>query len=638
MREAGQKANLPARSTESGASERTTNGTSEHTTGDTSQHAAAHGSERAANGFVDRATSDKDNTTDRPAGAAESGKGDNAAAAANSAGNDAVGATADFHDSTQDAERLVKENVRPLDGLADLKKLFQPLLPSMLGLMLARTGLIVGSYGSYARTDEGLFTDGSMLATLAIMLLGWAFIVRAKSYVGKRRVNALTHLSVIGEALSLFTLTACSTIAPDGVPCRFAASCLLTLFSSLAMICWLRRARGASNATAVVYAFVPLAASEVVLYAYSWMPAEAAYVVAGITTLAQFPCLRAARRQPRPCDLEPPAGPTGFFGMSGTILANKKYLTATAFGIGLLSFVIGLLRGYPTGESIPFTHPTRLLYALLTIGLCAWFVQRTVSGRRQIMTVFVWVVMQTLCMLALLTYSLFPEHLEFGAVFATTLNAMLVGFMWYVIIAFESTGWRDAFYYAFAGWFVCWGSRSIARVAMLSALPFQLDTLFVGTLVGCALVISVQTIFVQFIRVTNRENRELAKSFEALRQTDVLLLEQAQEKLRSIQESETATSDSRIAKLMGLDGNQSYADIRYATMEHNARELGKQFLLSDREVEVVTLYALGFTQKRVAEELYISQSTAHAHIKHIYQKTGLHSRQELLDYLEQYTS
>lgn len=97
-------------------------------------------------------------------------------------------------------------------------------------------------------------------------------------------------------------------------------------------------------------------------------------------------------------------------------------------------------------------------------------------------------------------------------------------------------------------------------------------------------------------------------------------------------------SDSKIAKLMGLDGSQSYADIRYATMEHNARELGKQFLLSDREVEVVTLYALGFTQKRVAEELYISQSTAHAHIKRIYQKTGLHSRQELLDYLEQYTS
>ena len=57
-----------------------------------------------------------------------------------------------------------------------------------------------------------------------------------------------------------------------------------------------------------------------------------------------------------------------------------------------------------------------------------------------------------------------------------------------------------------------------------------------------------------------------------------------------------------------------------------------------REVEVLSLYALGWTQKRVAEELFISPGTAHAHIKRIYAKTGLHSRQEILDYMEKYTS
>ena len=73
-------------------------------------------------------------------------------------------------------------------------------------------------------------------------------------------------------------------------------------------------------------------------------------------------------------------------------------------------------------------------------------------------------------------------------------------------------------------------------------------------------------------------------------------------------------------------------------MRHNAEEVGKQFLLSEREVEVLSLYALGWTQKRVAEELFISPGTAHAHIKRIYAKTGLHSRQEILDYMEKYTS
>lgn len=64
--------------------------------------------------------------------------------------------------------------------------------------------------------------------------------------------------------------------------------------------------------------------------------------------------------------------------------------------------------------------------------------------------------------------------------------------------------------------------------------------------------------------------------------------------------------------------------------------IGQQFLLSNREVEVLALYAQGFTQKRVAEELFISQGTAHAHIKRIYAKTGFHLRQEILDYMEQY--
>lgn len=94
----------------------------------------------------------------------------------------------------------------------------------------------------------------------------------------------------------------------------------------------------------------------------------------------------------------------------------------------------------------------------------------------------------------------------------------------------------------------------------------------------------------------------------------------------------------RLVRLMGLDEGDSIADIRKATMRNNAEQMGKQFLLSDREIEVLALYALGWTQKRVAEELYISPSTAHAHIKRIYAKTGLHSRQEILDFMDQYTS
>lgn len=93
-----------------------------------------------------------------------------------------------------------------------------------------------------------------------------------------------------------------------------------------------------------------------------------------------------------------------------------------------------------------------------------------------------------------------------------------------------------------------------------------------------------------------------------------------------------------LMRVMGLDEADNLTAMRQAAMRHSAEELGRQFMLSEREIEVLSLYALGWTQKRVAEELYISPGTAHAHIKRIYAKTGLHSRQEILDYMQEYTS
>lgn len=78
------------------------------------------------------------------------------------------------------------------------------------------------------------------------------------------------------------------------------------------------------------------------------------------------------------------------------------------------------------------------------------------------------------------------------------------------------------------------------------------------------------------------------------------------------------------------------AEVREQAMTHSIERLGKQFLLSEREMEVIKLYALGHTQSSIAEMLCISKTTVHAHIRHTYEKTNLHSRQGILDYLNDY--
>lgn len=52
--------------------------------------------------------------------------------------------------------------------------------------------------------------------------------------------------------------------------------------------------------------------------------------------------------------------------------------------------------------------------------------------------------------------------------------------------------------------------------------------------------------------------------------------------------------------------------------------------LTDREVEVLRLIALGHTNGEIAEQLFLSVRTVESHRAHIQQKLGLTSRAELV--------
>lgn len=56
--------------------------------------------------------------------------------------------------------------------------------------------------------------------------------------------------------------------------------------------------------------------------------------------------------------------------------------------------------------------------------------------------------------------------------------------------------------------------------------------------------------------------------------------------------------------------------------------------LSPREVEVMALLARGRSTPYIQDRLGIAFGTAQAHVRHVYEKTGVHSRQELLDLIE----
>lgn len=71
--------------------------------------------------------------------------------------------------------------------------------------------------------------------------------------------------------------------------------------------------------------------------------------------------------------------------------------------------------------------------------------------------------------------------------------------------------------------------------------------------------------------------------------------------------------------------------------EDACRALATRFKLSKRESEILPLALRGRTGERIAAELFIAKSTVDTHLRRIYAKCGVHSRQELIDLGEQQT-
>lgn len=82
-----------------------------------------------------------------------------------------------------------------------------------------------------------------------------------------------------------------------------------------------------------------------------------------------------------------------------------------------------------------------------------------------------------------------------------------------------------------------------------------------------------------------------------------------------------ALSDEELAKL----------DIN---VEKKYQKIGEKNGLTPREIEILDLLAKGRNSIYIQEKLVISKNTTKTHIKHIYQKLEVHSRQELLDAID----
>lgn len=83
-------------------------------------------------------------------------------------------------------------------------------------------------------------------------------------------------------------------------------------------------------------------------------------------------------------------------------------------------------------------------------------------------------------------------------------------------------------------------------------------------------------------------------------------------------------------KAFDADGKPGYEfedDVRKRTVQ----QLGKDYGLTDRETEIMLFVSQGNSAKKIADMAYLSTGTVQTHIKKIYQKLEIHTKQELID-------
>ena len=96
---------------------------------------------------------------------------------------------------------------------------------------------------------------------------------------------------------------------------------------------------------------------------------------------------------------------------------------------------------------------------------------------------------------------------------------------------------------------------------------------------------------------------------------------------------ENARAKTAASSMENEEGERALA-MGQLSMDDVTADLAREFKLSPREAEVFGFLAKGRSVPYMRDVLVISKSTIETHIKHIYAKCNVHSKQELLDLVE----
>ncbi len=501
------------------------------------------------------------------------------------------------------------------------------LLPSITGLAMASTASNIIVQQAHATT--GISTFGGWAMVAACIPVGALFIATlVVKRFSKRAISLSVFLSIHLAGLSALALAfADLTQASFPTAAELLFQGAIALGAVIVQFYWLRKLRGTSAQAVVMVVFSALAVSELLTFICSLAPLPARLAFSVALMFMQFAAVNRSRKLGVPSD-QFPAVSESYFGTDENRFSNRSFLAVAAMGVWFISIPLGMGRGFPAGPAIYLDVLPRGLVLVCVCVVSALWVRFALASRMRALTTSIWVMMQLLLGAGAICFAAWPVNASMGGAFFMAAALVLQAFIWYMTVAFTSFGWRDPYYYASAAWLA---------MNLLAILGMRVDSLLTAMFpTNTGVIIAIMSFFVLigaqvvFTRLLASPSEEQAAAQAAAQATSGAGTEG------------TPTEEVHHEPLMGMLAISPQENVSMSSktpdvhIAQSVMEMGRLFGLTGREVEVLTLYALGHTQARVSEELQLSTNTVHTHIKRIYEKTDLHSRQEILDYITKY--
>ena len=101
---------------------------------------------------------------------------------------------------------------------------------------------------------------------------------------------------------------------------------------------------------------------------------------------------------------------------------------------------------------------------------------------------------------------------------------------------------------------------------------------------------------------------------------------------RKRRRAEEASADAPNESAVGTD-SVSVPEID-STLDACCASVAREGGLTEREAEILAYLARGRTKAYIADALFVTENTVRSHVRNIYSKLDVHTRQELLDLLE----